>query len=242
MVRNVFRLDERQITSLMVRAPVTSPISVSTDRHWDEKPAHHREQSDGLAFPRGACNGLDNIIGVINAKQLFAATVRGGVPDLSQNLQPAVFVPETLTGMELLQNIRASGVQLAFIIDEYGEVQSIVTLKDIMEAITSEFRAWQNRARRLGRSALWGRLVAARRPDSVPEPQGSPRTQVGAGRRRKGTLPDPQRHDDAYARPHPHHGETRRAMGRLVFRRSWIWMATDIDKVLAMKQVSRRTT
>ncbi len=84
--------------------------------------------------------GLDNIIGVINAKQLFAATVRGGMPDLSQNLQTPVFVPESLTGMELLQNIRASGVQLAFIIDEYGEVQGIVTLKDIMEAITGEFK------------------------------------------------------------------------------------------------------
>jgi putative hemolysin len=136
MVRNVFRLDERQITSLMV--PRSDITYLDVERPWDENLAVV-EQSERSRFPvvRG---GLDNILGVINAKQLFAATVRGGVPDLSQGLQQPVFVPESLTGMELLQNIRSSGVQLAFIIDEYGEVQGIVTLKDIMEAITGEFK------------------------------------------------------------------------------------------------------
>ncbi|MDB5801529.1 MAG: tlyC [Rhodocyclales bacterium] len=136
MVRNVFRLDERQITSLMV--PRSDITYLDADRPWDEN-LTLIEQSERSRFPvvRG---GLDNIIGVINAKQLFATTVRGNVPDLSKNLQTPVFVPESLTGMELLQNIRSSGVQLAFIIDEYGEVQGIVTLKDIMEAITGEFK------------------------------------------------------------------------------------------------------
>jgi len=50
-------------------------------------------------------------------------------------------VPESLTGMELLQNFRASGVQLAFVVDEYGEVLGIVTLRDVLEAITGEFRS-----------------------------------------------------------------------------------------------------
>jgi putative hemolysin len=42
--------------------------------------------------------------------------------------------------MELLENFRSSGVQLAFVIDEYGEVLGIVTLQDVMEAITGEFK------------------------------------------------------------------------------------------------------
>lgn len=50
-----------------------------------------------------------------------------------------MFVPE-YTGMELLENFKDSGGQMVFIIDEYGEIQGIVTLHDMMEAITGEFK------------------------------------------------------------------------------------------------------
>src|SRR4029079_8536391 len=62
-------------------------------------------------------------------------------PQWETDAQPAVLGPESLTGMELLQNFRASGVQLAFVVDEYGEVLGIVTLRDVLEAITGEFRS-----------------------------------------------------------------------------------------------------
>lgn len=83
--------------------------------------------------------GLDNVVGVINARKLLSRTVRGGVRDLTQHLQPPLYVPESLTGMELLDNFRLSDVHMAFVIDEYGEVQGIVTLQDLIEAITGEF-------------------------------------------------------------------------------------------------------
>ena len=136
MVRNVFRLDDRQITSLMV--PRSELIYLDVDAPWEEN-LRIIETSERSRFPvvRG---GLDNILGVINARQLLTASLRGQVPDLTKNLQPPVYLPESLTGMELLENIRASGVQLTFIIDEYGEVQGIVTLQDVMEAITGEFK------------------------------------------------------------------------------------------------------
>jgi putative hemolysin len=71
---------------------------------------------------------------------LLAKTLRGEAPDLKTGLQQPVFVPETLTGMELLENFRASGTQLAFVVDEYGEILGMVTLRDLMEAITGEFK------------------------------------------------------------------------------------------------------
>ena len=46
---------------------------------------------------------------------------------------------ETLTGMELLENFKASSTQLVFVVDEYGAVQGMITVLDVLEAITGEF-------------------------------------------------------------------------------------------------------
>jgi len=136
MVRNVFRLDDRQIASLMV--PRSDVVYFDVNEPLEEN-LKRFEESDHSRFPvvRG---GWDDVLGVANARQLLAQSLRGEKPNLMDNLQPAVFVPESLTGMELLENFKTSGVQLAFIIDEYGEVQGIVTLQDVMEAITGEFK------------------------------------------------------------------------------------------------------
>jgi putative hemolysin len=136
MVRNVFRLDDRQIASLMV--PRSDVVCFDLEETLETNLMRF-EASEHSRFPvvRG---GWDEVIGVVNARQLLLQTLRGKKPDLSVDLLPAVFVPESLTGMELLENFKNSGVQLAFIIDEYGEVQGIVTLQDVMEAITGEFK------------------------------------------------------------------------------------------------------
>ncbi len=136
MVRNVFRLDDRQITSLMV--PRSDIAYLDVGHSWEDN-LKVIQTAEHSRFPV-VNGGLDNILGVVNVKQLFAASVQGHTPDLNTGLQAPAFVPESLTGMELLQNIRSSGVQMAFIVDEYGEVQGIVTLQDIMEAITGEFK------------------------------------------------------------------------------------------------------
>jgi putative hemolysin len=138
MVRNVFRLDDRQIGSLMVPRGdvVTLDVSAATEENL-----RRLEASEHSRFPvvRG---GLHEVVGVVAARALLGATLRGEPLDLKRQglLQPPVFVPESLTGMELLENFRSSGVQLAFVIDEYGEVLGIVTLQDVMEAITGEFK------------------------------------------------------------------------------------------------------
>jgi putative hemolysin len=137
MVRNVFRLDDRQIGSLMV--PRRDVISLDINLPWEEN-AKRIEESGHTRYPVVRA-GLREIIGVISARSLLKRALRGQAPDWKSDLQPPVFVPESLTGMELLQNFRASGVQLAFVVDEYGEVLGIVTLRDVLQAITGEFRS-----------------------------------------------------------------------------------------------------
>jgi putative hemolysin len=135
MVRNVFRLDDRQLGSLMV--PRADIVYLDTALSVEENMQRVGE-SEHSRFP--VCHDdLQSLLGVVNAKQLLAQTIKGGVTNLADNLQPCVYVPETLTGMELLDHFRTSGTQMVFVVDEYGEIQGLVTLQDMLEAVTGEF-------------------------------------------------------------------------------------------------------
>ena len=136
MVRNVFRLDDRQISSLMV--PRGDVVVLDVDVPFEDT-LRIIESSDHARFPvvRG---GFDDILGVLNARRLLVRMANGERPDLTKNLQTPLYVPETVTGMELLDNFRSSGGQVAFVVDEYGEILGLVTLQDLIEAITGEFQ------------------------------------------------------------------------------------------------------
>jgi putative hemolysin len=135
MVKNVFRLDDRQIASLMV--PRSEVIHFDADESLEAN-LQRFEMSPHSRFPvvRGNWN---DVLGMASARQMLAQTLRGEQPNLIKDLQPAVFVPESLTGMELLEEFKNSSVQMIIVVDEYGEVQGIVTLQDVLEAITGEF-------------------------------------------------------------------------------------------------------
>jgi putative hemolysin len=135
MVRNVFRLDDRQLGSLMV--PRADIVFLDVSRPVEENITRVTE-SEHSRFP--VCSGgLQSLLGVVNAKQLLSQTLRGGLTDFASHLQPCVYVPESLTGMELLDHFRTSGTQMVFVVDEYGEIQGLVTLQDLLEAVTGEF-------------------------------------------------------------------------------------------------------
>ena len=139
MVQNVFQLDDRPLTSLMVPR---------TDVQWLDASGSVAQALAwvGSSGPAGAhswypvCRGsLDEVMGVISVARLLqlGSQTPGSIEAF---VTPATFVPETLSGMELLEQFRAKAGRFVFVVDEYGVVQGTLTPRDLLEAITGELQ------------------------------------------------------------------------------------------------------
>ena len=137
MVRNVFRLDDRQVGSMMIpRAEIVWLDATATAEDVQRVVG----ESEHSRYP--VCRGgLDDVLGVVSAQRLLQQAIQGRPIAVNEDLLPPVFVPETLSGMELLEQFRASSSQIVFVVDEYGEVQGLITVRDVLGAITGEFSA-----------------------------------------------------------------------------------------------------
>jgi putative hemolysin len=141
MVRNVFHLDDRPLTSLMI--PRMDIVWLGAELTVAEALQEIGEHSVQLGkashswYP--VCKGnLDHVIGVISVAILLAN--KGLDKNIESLSFPASFVPETLTGMEVLEQFRKRSERIVMVVDEYGEVQGLMTPRDMLEAITGELR------------------------------------------------------------------------------------------------------
>ena len=150
MVQNVFLLDDRLLTSLMLPRSEIEWIDASDT----VAQAIAKAGATGHSWYPVCRGSLDDVVGVVNVAKLLVprvpthpagdSAVTGSTPPMADRIDsyaiPAVFVPETLTGMELLEQFRKQSTRIVFVVDEYGVVQGMMTPMDMLEAITGELQ------------------------------------------------------------------------------------------------------
>jgi putative hemolysin len=134
MVERVFRLGDRRVSALMT--PRTKIVWLDFDDSPEELSAQITE-SIYSRFPvyQGS---RDNVLGIIHVKDLLPRCLTCQPLDLKAVLQHPLFVPESMRALKVLEMFKQSGTPIALVIDEYGHIQGMVTLNDVLEAIVGD--------------------------------------------------------------------------------------------------------
>jgi len=135
MMQNLFRLDERKLVSLMV--PVADVVSLDLNAPLADN--LKAISSTGHARYPVLRDDWNNVAGVLKTKSLVQSFVEGEGKSLENLLDEPIFVPESSSALDLLTQLQKSVSKMALIVDEYGAVLGIVTMQDLLEAITGQF-------------------------------------------------------------------------------------------------------
>jgi putative hemolysin len=136
MVEGVFSLSDQRVNALM------TPRNEIVWLDIHDSPDEIRKKmslSPYSRFPVGD-DSLDHIIGIVKAKEVLLANIKNG-KELEKLARPPIYIPEMAFGSRALEMFRESKRDLMLVVDEYGVVQGLVTLADILEEIVGAFEA-----------------------------------------------------------------------------------------------------
>lgn len=134
IVDQVFRLSDRTVSALLTPRP--DIVWLDLDDSPEELQAKILE-SGYSRFPVAQGN-LDNVIGLVSTQALLAQSMNGQPLDLKSILQPALFLPETTPALVVVERLKQTGSHIALVIDEYGGLEGLVTLEDVLTAIVGD--------------------------------------------------------------------------------------------------------
>lgn len=134
IVGRVLRLGERQIGELLT--PRSSMVALEVDAPPEEN--WSKIASSGHFYFPVYERVPDRVLGLVSVKDLWARAVAGEKPDLRSLLQEPVYLPETVSALRGLERLRETGSHLALVLDEYGGIEGLVTLHDLLRAIVGE--------------------------------------------------------------------------------------------------------
>ncbi len=137
IMESVFRFGDRRVDAIMT--PHTEITWLDLEEEFSESLQKIME-SRYTRFPV-AKGGLDNVIGVLLTKDLLQNTLHDQQIDLEPMLRPAVFVPESMPAMKVLEKFKETGLSVALVIDEYGGMLGMVTQADVLKSIVGDIPA-----------------------------------------------------------------------------------------------------
>jgi putative hemolysin len=133
-VSNIFRMDDARILTIMT--PRKDII------YWDVHDSLEENMKKVIDGPHNflpVCEGgLDHTRGLLQAKDLLTEKRLKTLDDIRSILKPVSYVPESISAIRLLENFRTAKKSLALVVDEYGSVEGLVTLYDVLEAVVGE--------------------------------------------------------------------------------------------------------
>ena len=134
MVEGIFKLDQLRVTSLMTPRPkiVFLNIDDPEDTNW------RKIVTSGHSYFPVYQSSRDQIAGFVSVKALWAHSAIGLPTTLKNLLMTPLFVPDTMTAMQVLERFKKTGRHVAVVTDEFGSVQGLVTLIDVFEAIVGD--------------------------------------------------------------------------------------------------------
>ncbi|ANS86164.1 hemolysin family protein [Vibrio scophthalmi] len=134
MIRNILQLDDRLVSSLMT--PRRDVDFIDIDQPIEQLLKRLRSTKHSV-FP--LCQGhMNKIVGTVSAKALLNQANNLNMQVIMGLSKAPVYIPESMKGLRLLTYFKESGTEMAFIVDEYGDVQGLVTHYDVLEAIAGE--------------------------------------------------------------------------------------------------------
>lgn len=137
IVSRALRLDDQRVASLM-----TPRLDVHFIDLEDTIEVNLAKIADSSYNRFPVCKGdISHVIGIVHAGSLFEQAIRGksmDAVDIAAATRPPLFVPETISAMQLLETLKENRAELALVIDEYGEIEGIVTLSDVLGALVGD--------------------------------------------------------------------------------------------------------
>jgi putative hemolysin len=136
MVEGVFDLGDRRVESLMTHRSDVIALDLNDPADDNLRKMTSTGRSNFPVYE----GDLDNIVGMVTVKDVLARMVDGCTPDIKASVTRPLFVPHALPVLKLLESFKETGVHIALVTDEYGSIQGVITLHDILEAIVGDVR------------------------------------------------------------------------------------------------------